>query len=129
MKKKHILISTVATGALLAGTLFNILPVNAKPLFDVDPLMLATRTVWDKNIRTVGDATRWVLAPSGFKLLTRFPAPKESAALMAKPIPPSMKMHRTMPIIDALQLLVGEKNTVIVDRQHHLISFKEGDKE
>ena len=110
-----LLASTLTTGAALA-----------KPLFDVDPLMLATRTVWDGNIKTVGDAARWVLEPSGYHIITRFPAPKESAGLIAKQIPPSMKMHRTMPIIDALQLLVGTDNTVIVGRQHHLISFKGG---
>ena len=120
------MIKKIIGGALLASTIAST-SVIAAPLFDVDPLMLATRTVWDSNIKTVGDAARWILEPSGYTVITRFPAPKDSAQMLAQQIPPSMKMHRTMPIIDALQLLVGTDNTVIVDRQHHLISFKKGE--
>ena len=41
-------------------------------------------------------------------------------------LPPAIKMHRTMAILDALQLLIGTENTVIIDKRNHLISFKKG---
>ncbi|CAK1958687.1 hypothetical protein VCRA2113O229_1600001 [Vibrio crassostreae] len=35
-------------------------------------------------------------------------------------------MHRTMPVTHALQLLIGEGNSLIVDREHKLITFSKG---
>lgn len=102
-------------------------PVLAKPLSTLDPLSLAVRTVWDEDdVKTVGDAAKWILEPQGYHITTQYPAPKEAAKIAAGSIPPSMKMHRTMPVIDALQLLIGTENTIIIDRQHKLISFANG---
>lgn len=102
-------------------------PVLAKPLSTLDPLSLAVRTVWDEDdVKTVGDAAKWILEPQGYRITTQYPAPKEAAKIAAGSIPPSMKMHRTMPVIDALQLLIGTENTIIIDRQHKLISFANG---
>lgn len=102
-------------------------PTWAKPLSTLDPLSLAVRTVWDdEDVKTVGDAAKWILEPQGYRITTQYPAPKEAAKIAAGSIPPSMKMHRTMPVIDALQLLIGIENTVIIDRQHKLISFANG---
>ncbi|WP_178306561.1 hypothetical protein [Vibrio algicola] len=98
----------------------------AKQLSTLDPLTVAVRTVWDSDTHTVGDAARWILAPEGYQVTTIYPAPTEAAKISSQSIPPSMKMHRTMPVIDALQLLIGTNNTVIIDRQHHLISFANG---
>lgn len=102
-------------------------PVLAKPLSTLDPLSLAVRTVWDEeDIKTIGDAANWILEPHDYRITTQYPAPREAAQIVSGSIPPSMKMHRTMPVIDALQLLIGIENTIIIDRQHKFISFANG---
>lgn len=90
----------------------------------VDPLTVYMRTVWPEDVTTVRQAIDYLLEPTGYRLITRYPAPRESALLVDKPIPPIAKMHRTMPVLDALQLLVGLNHYVVVDHAHHLVSFQ-----
>ncbi len=98
----------------------------AQPQTNIDPLTLAVRTVWGPEIKTVQDAVDWIIEPTGYRLTTQYPAPTESARIAQKTLPPVIKMHRTMPIIDALQLLAGMDNTVIIDKRNKLISFQYG---
>ncbi len=100
--------------------------VLAQPLPDVDTLHVSARTIYPMELTTVGEAVHWLLDPLGYHVVTDYPAPKSAKALLDKPIPTAAKMHRTMPVTHALQLLIGEKNSLIVDRQHRLISFSEG---
>ena len=102
------------------------LPAIAAPIPPVDPLLVAVRTVWEPDVRTVEDATRWLLEPIGYHIQSDFPAPTATRTLLAKSIPPSLKLHRTMPVMDVLQLLIGTDNTVIVDRANQLIAFEKG---
>nr|ABX77012.1 Hypothetical protein BMSA_0060 [Vibrio sp. 23023] len=111
---------------LIALVVMSSAPTFAKPLSNIDPLAVAVRTVWDKDINTVGDAARWIVEPQGFHITTQYPAPRDAASIAAQPIPPSMKMKRTMPVLDAIQLLIGVNNTIIIDREHQLISFGHG---
>jgi len=90
----------------------------------VDPLSVYMRTVWPEDVKTVRQAIDYLLEPTGYRLTTRYPAPREAALLVDKPIPPIARMHRTMPVLDALQLLVGLDNYVVVDHAHHLVSFQ-----
>ena len=92
----------------------------------IDPLTLSIRTVWGPDIKTVKDAVHWIIEPIGYRLVTSYPAPKESATMAQSTLPPAIKMHRTMAILDALQLLIGTENTVIIDKRNHLISFQKG---
>lgn len=102
------------------------IPANAKdPRYQfVDPLTVYMRTVWPEEVTTVRQAIDYLLEPTGYRLVTRYPAPREAALLVDKPIPPIAKIHRTMPVLDALQLLVGLDNYVVVDHAHHLVSFQ-----
>lgn len=103
------------------------LPLQAKTV-EIDPLSVSVRTVWGKEVTTVEQAAKWILEPIGYRLVTTYPAPVESVRFAVRPIPPELKMHRTMPIVDVLQLLVGIENTVVVDRRNHLVSFEKGTK-
>lgn len=102
------------------------IPANAKdPRYQfVDPLTVYMRTVWPEDVTTVRQAIDYLLEPTGYRLTTRYPAPREAALLVDKPIPPIARVHRTMPVLDALQLLVGLDNYVVVDHAHHLVSFQ-----
>lgn len=123
MKKLLIVLLMCISTPLYAGSWF---APDLAPTSKVDPLILAVRTVWDSDIKTVAEATHWILGPTGYHLTTAYPAPESSIQLAEKPIPPVMKMNRTLPIIDALQLLIGTNNTVIIDRRNHLVSFEKG---
>ncbi|TDN48067.1 pilus assembly protein PilL [Scandinavium goeteborgense] len=93
----------------------------------VDPTSVYMRTVWPEDVTTIRQAVSYLLEPTGYRLVTRYPAPRESALLVDKPIPPIAKLNRTMPVVDALQLLVGLKNYVVIDHAHHLVSFQRGE--
>lgn len=117
------LLLVTLSGPLYAGSWF---APDPAPSTQVEPLILSVRTVWDQDITTVGQAAMWVLGSTGYRLKTDYPAPEWSEKVAEKPIPPTMTIKRTMPIIDALQLLIGTDNTVIVDRRNKLISFEQG---
>ncbi|MDG6381888.1 hypothetical protein QCD83_23960 [Pseudomonas savastanoi pv. phaseolicola] len=91
----------------------------------IDPLALYARTVYPEDAQTVGDAARYLLEPSGYTLVTSYPAPSDAITIVNSRIPPIAKIHRTMPIIDALQLLIGNDNWIVIDRNHKLVSFSE----
>ncbi|ERK05596.1 hypothetical protein L580_3306 [Serratia fonticola AU-P3(3)] len=90
----------------------------------VDPLTVYMRTVWPDDVKTVRQAIDYLLEPTGYQLVTSYPAPREAALLVNRPIPPIAYVHRTIPVLDALQLLVGLDNYVVVDHAHQLISFQ-----
>lgn len=90
----------------------------------VDPLTVYMRTVWPDDVKTIRQAIDYLLEPTGYRLVTSYPAPREAALLVDKPIPPIAYVHRTMPVLDALQLLVGLDKYVVVDHAHHLVSFQ-----
>ncbi|EOU1356180.1 hypothetical protein AO946_26450 [Pseudomonas aeruginosa] len=91
----------------------------------IDPLSLYARTVYPEDVKTVGDAARYLLEPTGYQLVVVYPAPKDAVDIYQRKIPPIAKIHRTMPIIDALQILIGNDNWIVVDRNNKLISFSE----
>lgn len=91
----------------------------------LDPLSLYARTVYPEDVKTVGEAARYLLEPTGYRLVTAYPAPSDAVRLVNERIPPVAKIHRTMPIVDALQLLIGTDHWIVVDRNHMLISFSE----
>ncbi|WP_263147653.1 hypothetical protein [Pseudomonas sp. RIT-PI-AD] len=94
-------------------------------LVTIDPLSLYARTVYPEDVKTVGDAARYLLEPTGYQLVVVYPAPKDASNIYKRKIPPIAKVHRTMPIIDALQILIGNDNWIVIDRNNKLISFSE----
>ena len=98
-------------------------PAYTAEQIPVDPLSLYARTVWPEDVKTVEEAVRYLLEPTGYILVTGYPAPFDAADLVKQPIPPIAKLHRTMPIIDALQIMIGLDNYVVVDHANRLVSF------
>ncbi|HBO1496114.1 TPA: hypothetical protein L4F09_006202 [Pseudomonas aeruginosa] len=117
---------SLITNALLAFMALPALSVAAEqpqqPVY-VDPLSLYVRTSWPEDVKTIGQAARYVLEPTGYRFVTQYPAPSDAIKFANRAIPPIVKLHRTMPVIDALQLLVGVDNYVIVDHNHKLVSI------
>lgn len=109
-------------GALLAPSVH----AYTAPLPEVDTLHVSARTIYPPELNTVGEAANWLLEPLGYHIIADYPAPTSAAAILKQPIPTAAKMHRTMPVTHALQLLIGEGNTIVVDRKNRLITFSKG---
>ncbi|ENY1827849.1 hypothetical protein ACFVMS_004459 [Salmonella enterica] len=92
----------------------------------IDPLRGYTRTLFPADVKTVREAVVYLLEPTGYQLRTYGAAPYDSNALVDRAIPVSAKIVRTVPVIDALQILIGTENTIIIDPAHKLISFEKG---
>lgn len=92
----------------------------------IDPLRGYTRTLFPDDVKTVREAVIYLLEPTGYRLRTHGAAPYDSNALVDRAIPVSAKIVRTVPVIDALQILIGTENTIIIDPAHKLISFEKG---
>ncbi len=106
-------------------------PMKVEPSQDirtpyVDTLSIYVRVVFPDDIKTIRDAVTYLLEPTGYRLVTHYPAPRNAELLVNKRLPPIIRIERTMPVIDALQILVGVDNTVVVDPAHKLISFSKG---
>ncbi|PCD85652.1 hypothetical protein COR52_25655 [Vibrio mediterranei] len=94
---------------------------------NVDTLSDTVRTiVWPTDATTIKDAIVWITEPLGYTLITEYPAPPSAADMLAKPIPESAKPKRVMRVMDAIQLLIGTENTIIVDNTHRLITVQRG---
>lgn len=100
----------------------------APMLSEVDTINVAVRTIYPPEITTVEGAANWILEPLEYKIITEYPAPSTASLILSQPIPAVAKMHRTMPVLHALQLLIGEDNTIILDKKHRLITFGRGTK-
>ncbi|HHY0571708.1 TPA: hypothetical protein ACVU5J_003941 [Vibrio parahaemolyticus] len=92
----------------------------------IDALQVSVRTVFPDSVSTVGDAIRWYVEPLGYYVLTTHPAPTSAKAMLNRPIPEAAMIHRTMPVLHAIQLLIGQGNSIIVDKEHKLITVKQG---
>lgn len=110
------LLKTLVVGAVLSLCVMN----NAY----ADPLKSGTRIYFPKNIKTVGQAARYILKPVGYKLALEEPAPYESASIARQPISKNALSDNVFPIEIALVRLVGEDHKVIIDHEHKLVSFE-----
>lgn len=90
---------------------------------EIDLTTVSVRTVWPEEVKTVRQASQYILDTIGYRLVTEYPAPTDANKLANQKMPPIAKVHRTMPIIDVLQMLIGFDNYVVVDHAHRLVSF------
>lgn len=131
----NMLIKSLLMGALLVGGAQAEEQTKAeveKPAIEPAPaeveinrLTLFVRTVYPEDVETVGDAAQYLLDASGYLLVTDYPASRSAQKIAQRKVPPIAKVHRTMPLVDALQLLIGEGNWVVVDHVNRLVSFTE----
>lgn len=90
---------------------------------EVDPLSVYVRTIYPQDTRTVIDAVEYILEPIGYQIVLDSPAPLDARELASKRIEPIAKLPRTMSIADAILVLIGTENYLIVDHKHKLVSF------
>lgn len=93
---------------------------------EISPLNIYMRTTWPPYVKTIEDAALYALAPTGYRLDIATEASASAESIVNDRIPLDARLNRTMPIIDALQLLIGPQRWVIVDPAHKLVTFQDG---
>lgn len=92
---------------------------------EIDPMSLWVRTSYPVGTDTIGQAVQYLLEPSGYRFVTNYPAPRDALRIGSLAIPQEARIVRTMPVIDALQMLAGRNATVLIDHNHKMISITE----
>ena len=89
-------------------------------------LHLGTRLSFDPAIRTVKQAVEWVLRPTSYKLVIQHPAPFDALEIAKSPISPlaTQQLGRVVSIEEALLLIIGGDNRLVVDPDNRLVSFE-----
>ena len=107
--------SQVGRYSLLAAT-----PTQAQA-----ELLATTMTVrFPERIQTVGEAVRYLLQRSGYRLATAESIGPDTAALFALPLPAVHRSLGPMTLRDALETLAGPVFHLVQDPVHRLISFE-----
>jgi conjugative transfer region protein (TIGR03748 family) len=99
--------------------------IAATPTEAQADLLATTMTVrFPERIQTVGEAVRYLLQRSGYRLATVESIGPDTATLFALPLPAVHRGLGPMTLRDALETLVGSAFQLIQDPVHRLISFE-----
>ena len=75
------------------------------------------------SVQTVGDAVRYLLLRSGYRLLAEEARPADTVDLLALPLPAVHRAFGPIALRHALEMLAGPTFRLAQDPQHRLISF------
>lgn len=92
-------------------------------IMPINPLNMPVRMTIPLTTTTVGQAAMYVLEPTGYKFAVGAPASLTAAKIALLPIPPEAFNGEVMRVKDALLMLIGNDNRLLVDEKHRLISF------
>jgi len=107
--------SQVGRYSLLAAT-----PTQAQA-----ELLATTMTVrFPERIQTVGEAVRYLLQRSGYRLATAESIGPDTVALFALPLPAVHRNLGPMTLRDALETLAGPAFHLVQDPVHRLVTFE-----
>ena len=90
---------------------------------ETNPLDLYVRTIYPAESKTVLDAARYLIEHTGYRIEVGSNAPSDARSIALAPIPPVADLRRTMSVKDALLVLIGTENYLVIDKKHKLISF------
>ncbi|MBR9910313.1 MAG: pili assembly chaperone [Gammaproteobacteria bacterium] len=79
------------------------------------------------EIDSVGDAVRWVLRDSGYRLAADSALSEEVHAMFKLPLPAAHRHFEPMPLYSVLGLLVGPAFHIVQDPLHRLLAFERCD--
>jgi len=75
------------------------------------------------SVQTVGEAVRYLLLRSGYRLLAEEAMPADTVELLALPLPAVHRAFGPITLRHALEMLAGPAFRLVQDPQHRLISF------
>lgn len=76
------------------------------------------------NIETIGDALRWVLRDSGYRLAASPVLTEEVRVMLELPLPAVHRRFEPMPLKTVMGLIVGPAFYIVQDPVHRLIAFE-----
>ncbi|MCF2829709.1 MULTISPECIES: hypothetical protein [unclassified Pseudoalteromonas] len=91
-----------------------------------DQLEIKMRTSYPTDTVTVKEAVDYLLEPTDYKLDIYNKHAKGAIEIGYGRVSPINKRVRTMSIYDAIQGLIGQNNTILVDHTNKLVSFQSG---
>ncbi len=77
-----------------------------------------------ESVQTVGEAVRFLLLRSGYRLLAKEDMNMDTVDLLALPLPAVHRAFGPIVLRDALEMLAGPAFRLVQDPQHRLISFE-----
>ena len=99
--------------------------IAATPTEAQADLLSTTMTVrFPERIQTLGEAARYLLQRSGYRLATAESIGPDTAALFALPLPAVHRSLGPMTLRDALETLAGPAFNLVQDPVHRLITFE-----
>ena len=98
-------------------------PINS--ISSLNPLNRQIRMQIPKNIKHVDQAVLYVLSATPYKLALGYPASGSASIIAMQPIPPEAFEGDVMTIANALLMLIGEDNQLLIDADNQLISFEQ----
>ena len=90
----------------------------------VDLLATTITTRFSERIQTVGEAARYLLQRSGYRLATAKSIEPDTAQLFALPFPAVHQSLGPMTLRDALETVAGPAFNLVQDPVHRLITFE-----
>ena len=98
----------------------------ATPTLAQDDLLAATLIVrFPERIQTLGEAVRYLLQRSGYRLAATESTAPETLALFALPLPAAHRHLGPMTLREALETLAGPAFHLVQDPVHRLITFEQ----
>lgn len=128
MRYSLLITTAVAMFSLSAGAFAardsHAMTTQAAPQTIVDPLDAYVRTTYPTDVKNVRSAVTWLLEDTNWAIQqVAGYAPADANAILAQSIDPIAQLPRTMSRLDAIQILIGANNAIVLDRNHRLITF------
>jgi len=109
--KKFVLLLVLLVGIAGAANAYN-------------PMRTPVRLSFPQELKTAGAAAQYLMEPLGYQLKVLPPAAPEALQIARTGISPLARTGAVVPLEEALLLLVGNKNRVVIDHEHHLFTFE-----
>ena len=92
-----------------------------------DLLSVTTTIALPNEITRVGEALRWLLRDSGYRLAADTVLTEEVKAMLELPLPSVHRHFTSMPLKTVIALMVGPSFQLVQDPVHRLIAFEQCD--
>lgn len=89
-----------------------------------DPLRLKVVMHFPPNVRTIQQATQYLLETANYKLALSPTNPEETRQILSRPLLPQDRDGSLKAIEDALLQISGDDTVLIIDREHKMLSFE-----
>ena len=117
---QHQLYTTITT-VLLMVALSGCATLFSPPKRDYNQLHIGTRLNLQQNVTTVEQAVNWLLQPTSYSVVARTP---EARMILSEPLSPLAQKPEFMTIEEALLMVIGANNRLVVDHDNDLITFE-----